>query len=211
MSDGLLKLVYIYGQGDFTKGMQAFYQPIAKAATIAVTEAGQIALTTGRAAIAAGGLSSKWQNAYRLTVYPKGGTPSVDTAAWLFHKIPYANIFQTGGVVAGKPLLFIPLTGVPATIGRNKMTPDNYTKLIGPLVAVNLPGHRPLLFGSSSVGKTGRPGKPTLKKLGKAGTLVPLFVGIPQINIKKRFDLDATAAAAASRLGALYTNNLDAG
>jgi hypothetical protein len=41
-------------------------RPIAKAATAAVREAGEIAKRDGRASVAAAGFSRKWQNALRV-------------------------------------------------------------------------------------------------------------------------------------------------
>src|SRR5207253_846581 len=78
-------------------------RPIAKAATAAVREAGEIAKRNGRASIAAAGFSRKWQNALRVNVYPPQGD-SMRPAAFLFHKIRYAGVFEEGAVIGGKPL-----------------------------------------------------------------------------------------------------------
>jgi hypothetical protein len=43
-------------------------RPIAKAATAAIREAGEIAKRDGRASIAAAGFSRKWQNALRVNI-----------------------------------------------------------------------------------------------------------------------------------------------
>lgn len=87
-------------------------RPIAKAATAAVRDAGGIAKRTGRASIAAAGFSRKWQNALRVNVYPPQGD-SLRPAAFVFHKIRYAGVFEEGAVIAGTPLLWLPLPTVP--------------------------------------------------------------------------------------------------
>src|SRR5262245_6468951 len=75
-------------------------RPIAKAATAAVHETGEIAKRGGRASIAAAGFSRKWQNALRVNNYPSQGQ-SLRPAAFIFHKIRYAGVFEEGAVIRG--------------------------------------------------------------------------------------------------------------
>jgi hypothetical protein len=128
-----------------TKELQ---RPIAKAATAAVREAGEIAKRNGHASIAAAGFSRKWQNALRVNVYPPLGD-SMRPAAFLFHKIRYAGVFEEGAVIGGQPLLWLPLPTVPLRRGR-PMTPSQYGRSVGPLVSVEQPGRPPLLFAHRS-------------------------------------------------------------
>src|SRR3954453_19221142 len=92
-------------------------RPLAKAATAAVREAGEIAKRDGRASIAAAGFSRKWQNALRVNIYPLQGD-SLRPAAFIFHKIRYAGVFEQGAVIAGQPFLWLPLPTVPLRRGR---------------------------------------------------------------------------------------------
>ena len=71
----------------------------------------------GRADIAAAGFSRRWQNAFRVDVFPRGRKVSVDAAAWVFHKIPYAEVFEEGATIRGRPYLWIALPGTPTRIG----------------------------------------------------------------------------------------------
>src|SRR5436305_14376041 len=66
-------------------------RPIAKAATAAIREAGEIAKRDGRASIAACGFSRKWQNALRVNIYPPQGD-SMRPAAFIYHKIRHAGL-----------------------------------------------------------------------------------------------------------------------
>ena len=119
-------------------------RPIAKAATAAIREAGEIAKRDGRASIAASGFSRKWQNALRVNIYPPQGD-SLRPAAFIYHKIRYASVFEEGAVIGGQPLLWLPLPTVPLRRGR-PMTPSQYARSVGPLVSVQRPGSPPLLF-----------------------------------------------------------------
>src|SRR5947207_10708332 len=76
-------------------------RPIAKAATAAIREAGEIAKRDGRASIAAAGFSRKWQNALRVNIYPPRGD-SMRPAAFIFDKIRYAGVFEEGAVISGQ-------------------------------------------------------------------------------------------------------------
>src|ERR1700745_2725921 len=80
-------------------------RPLAKAATAALRDAGEIAKSNGRASIAAAGFSRKWQNALRVNIYPPQGD-SLRPAAFIFHKIRYAGVFEEGAVIGGQPLLW---------------------------------------------------------------------------------------------------------
>jgi len=64
--------------------------------------------SSGDAGIAAGGLSRKWQNALRVNIYPPQGD-SMHPAAFVYHKIRYAGVFEDGAVIGGQPLLWLPL------------------------------------------------------------------------------------------------------
>lgn len=214
-----LKLIYAFAEGDFDAGMRRMEEPIARAATAAIHEVGEIAKTLGRASIASGMNSRKWPTAWRLQVYPSGGKVSINAAAFLFHKIPYARVFEDGARISGRPMLWIPLSGVPSKIGRFRMTPANYVKMVGPLFSINR-GPRPLLatrihatsaqagrlLGGVTVAKL----RAGFKRGGGALTTVPLFVGVPTITLRSRFNTAAAAATAQSRLASLYFSNLRA-
>lgn len=177
-------------------------RPIAKAATAAVREAGDIAKRNGRASIAAGGLSRRWQNALRVNVYPKQGD-SLRPAAFVYHKISYARVFEEGAVIQGKPMLWLPLPGVPSRRGL-AMTPSQYVRSIGPLVSVQRPGKPPLLFAGPHSGRGGRKAKTS------NGERKPLYVGLSSVAIHKRFYIKGAVQKAAAQLPSLYAKYLRA-
>jgi hypothetical protein len=176
-------------------------RPIAKAATAAIREAGDIAKHNGRASIAASGFSRKWQNALRVNIYPPQGD-SMRPAAFIYHKIRYAGVFEDGAVIGGQPLLWLPLAGVPLRRGR-PMTPAQYVRSVGPLVSVQRPGKPPLLFAKPRVARRGRRAAVSVERK-------PLYVGLSSVAIAKRFDIKGAAQKAAAQLPALYAKNLRA-
>ena len=175
-------------------------RPIAKAATAAIREAGEIAKRDGRASIAAAGFSRKWQNALRVNFYPPQGD-SMRLAAFIFHKIRYAGVFEEGAVISGQPLLWLPLPNVPLRRGR-PMTPSQYARSIGPLVSVQRPGGPPLLFPKPRSGRGRR------RRAAVGAERKPLYVGLSSVAISKRFNIKGAAQNAAAQLPSLFAKHL---
>jgi hypothetical protein len=180
-------------------GMQ---RPMAKAATAAVREAGEIAKRDGRASIAGAGFSRKWQNALRVNIYPPQGD-SLRPAAFIYHKIRYAGVFEEGAVIGGQPLLWLPLPTVPLRRGR-PMTPSQYVRSVGPLVSVQRPGGPPLLFPKYRSARRRRRGASVSERK-------PLYIGLSSVSIAKRFNIKGAAQNAAAQLPSLFEKHLRAG
>jgi hypothetical protein len=174
-------------------------KPMARAATAAIRDAGDIAKRGGRSSIAAAGFSRKWQNALRVNIYPPQGE-SLRPAALVFHKIRYAGVFEEGAVIGGKPLLWLPLSNVPVRRGR-PMRPSEYVRSVGPLVSVQRPGSPPLLFPRYRAKRSRRRAADSLDRK-------PLYIGLSAVQIAKRFDVRGAAQQAAAQLPSLYAKHL---
>lgn len=173
--------------GDFRKALSTNLDQMAKALTGAMGETALAAKHAARANITGAGFSPRVANAMRANTYPASGS-SLSPAALVFNKISYSQIFQTGGDIAGHPLLWLPIeANLPG--GTVKWTPARYIRQFGPLVSVNLPGRRPMLFAK-----------------GKRGP--PLFVGISQVTLRKRLNVDEAVANEAAKLPERYAARL---
>ncbi|MER9524119.1 DUF6441 family protein [Mesorhizobium sp. M0292] len=203
--------------GAIERAMQRNLSIMANAATGAMNQAATNIKKEGRTDIVSGGFSRRFANSFRANVYPKSGV-SVGAAALIFDTVKYFDIFETGGTVHGKPMLWLPLPSAPKKIGRQRMTPALYVKQIGPLFPINRVGKAPLLAANIGISArqraTGNIGKITNAKLrkGAAGAgpkqAVPLFVGVDDVTLKKRFNLRRITAAHAAKLGAYFAENL---
>lgn len=186
------------------------YSPIADAATFTFREAGNILKFNARAAIAAGGFSKRWQNALRVNVYPLRGT-SINPAIFLYHKIQYAGVFETGAKIRGKPLLWLPLKNAPKKIGRKKFTPRNLSAEGVSLVSFRSSSGQPLL--GAKVGIKGRRSKISQAaiKRGISNTdvtkTVPLFVGVNSVTIRSKFKIRPAVIRVRNSLSVLYDKN----
>lgn len=214
-----LKILYESASGEFDKAMTAIYRPIAAAGTAAIGAAADEIKRKGRADIAQAGFGKRWQNTFRVDTYPKKGRVSANAAALVYHKIPYADVFEAGATIRGKPMLWLPLKTTPKKIGRNRMTPKVFRREVGPLFTLNR-GSKPLLAAkiaiSKSQAKSGKMPKPSLAKLRDGATTkgltraIPLFVGVDSVKLRDRFSLREITDDAAERLPALYAKFLNA-
>lgn len=201
------------------------------AAMNTIKESAAFTKKAGRAAISAGGMSRKWENAFRVNVYPEKGN-SINAAYLAHHNISYARVFEDGATIQGSPLLWVPLPAAPGKVGGRRVTAGNYRELIGsPLHTINRPGKRPLLAAYVVGDRPARGKRLTAAKLksgaraaGKAKfnpatgrrskkvqlVSVPLFVGIPVAHLRKRFNLTAVFRQAVAALPETYAKNLQA-
>jgi hypothetical protein len=188
------------------KEIEAKEKSMARAATAAIRGAGELAKSGGRASIAAAGFSAKWQNALRVTYYPKSGD-SLTPAAFVYHKIDYANVFEEGAVISGKPYLWIALPGaVPPSSRRSDhpMPPSEYQERFGELVAVEVPGHPPMLFDKYVKVADRR----TRREKRAGDQRKPRYVGVPTVDIGKRFDIHGAAVRASAALPGFYQREM---
>ncbi len=207
-----LRLTLSAVAGGFFKAITEGEKPIAKAATAAVREVAEMAKSQGRASIAGAGFSRKWQNALRAKIYPPG-RDSMRAAALIYHKVPYAEVFEEGAVIHGKPLLWLPLPNAPFGAGGRRIPASKFRQLVGwPLYTIRRPGKPPML-GANVRMTSARAGKAISLSLlrrgrnpGGRGTvrLVPLYVGIEVASIPKRFAILDAINRAAARLPDLY-------
>lgn len=203
--------------GEFTKLLKQDERNIARAATDTIKDAVTEVKSGGRAAIAAGGFSSRWQNSFRVNMYPTTGT-SMDPAMWAYSKIDYADIFQTGGTIRGRRgLLWVPLPSVPKKIGGQRMTVRLYLQRVGPLQVVRKGGRPPVLMGRvlRRVGVGKKVAMSTLRRGAAADRakrptkLVPLFVGLSSVNIRRRFNVRPVYDTASANIPANFTRHME--
>lgn len=201
------------------EGNNSTFTQVQVAATKAIRQAGIQLKDLGRANIRGAGFSSKWANAWRVNIYPAKGF-SIDAAAFGFHKIGYADIFETGGSIQGKKgLLWVPLATVPKGSGGHQISARAMVREGVKLFTIKRPGKKPLLASSVRVTKAFNNRKSpavSFTKLraggkGKKGklTAVPLYIGLPAVTLRKRFELASIASRVQSRLGDLYFANIE--
>lgn len=163
-------------------GLQRAQARIRKTILLTMKEASQIILQRGRADIAAGiRASSRWTRGLHADVTTQ---PSQSTIT-ISHDVPYWTIFQFGGTIKGKPLLWIPLPFAGDAQG---------------VMARNFPGG---LFRVDR--KNG--GSPLL--LSRVDGR-PKYVGKEQVTIPKKFHILEIGREVARQLRAIYSKHYKA-
>lgn len=192
-----LRIVITKVRGDIKRDIEAIGGDMAVAATRAVHGAGDAVKEAGKFNIMRAGFPLRWQNALHVKHYPKGGRPSINAASFVYHKIPYAGVFETGPTTifaASGKYMWIPIAkNLPTRIGGHRWTPEKFSREYGKLTFVQPPGRKPLLF------RKGRTGFPP----------VPVFIGVRQATVRDRFQIQEIADDARARLGASYFDHLN--
>ena len=207
----------------FLEEVRRLNRPVAEAATKAMREAGEIAKKEGRATIAAAGFSKRWQNTLRVDVFPSGKKISVNPAANVYHKIPYAGVFEEGAEIRGKPKLWLPLPSLAVKrVDRKKVTPKLIQTLLPSaekLQTIKRGGKPPLLAVKVRLSKakadasqqsiTAADIRRGAGKGAKNGRVVsvPIFHGLDSVNIRKKFNVYKVCRDVRDRLAQLYYKN----
>lgn len=175
----------------------------------------------GRAEIARSGLSRRWQSGFRTYVFPRVPNGKLDVAMRGQHRIGYANIFERGGAIAGRPLLWVPLPTAPAKINGKATTARSMIAAGVRLFKIERPGRPPLLAGyamrfggrKTSVAQL-RTGQRNVRRrqaraafgggLGARPQAVPLFVGLSAVRIRDRLNVTAVYDRARQNLPEIY-------
>jgi hypothetical protein len=208
-----MKVTYRVPPGQWVKATDVYNALMAKALTTAMKDVGKLGRDRGRQAITAAGFSNKFANSL-VAILPSRDT--LTPTVYIHTTINYADVFETGAVIAGKPYLWLPLPTVPAGPGRPHMTPKQYVESVGPLVTMHRAGKPPMLgarvaisaprpqpFGRFVSRRILRRGIST-RRSGQPTQVIPLFVGVPAVNIPKKFDVHAAVQGAFGMLDDFY-------
>ncbi len=187
---------------------------IVEASNAAVKRAADAGVIAGRANIGGAGFSRRWQNSLRSKMI----TPpnSLKPVAYIHTTINFADIFEYGGDIHGNPLLWIPLPSVPGRGRRKHMSPAQYVKNIGPLVSLRRPGKVPLLAAAIRRGEKAQPfGKFATRGQLKRGVkgkgkvqMIPLYVGVPDVHIGKKWDVTSALQKEADKIQIYYEDEV---
>lgn len=171
---------------------------LSSAATGAMSDVADKAKRAGRANIASNGFSSKWQNALRSVVYPKGKS-SLSPSAIIFHKIPYAGVFENQTTITAKTAkyLWIPMPGISGSGRSKKISPKEWVASKSNLQFVQANGKAYLVVKDS-----GRHNTSGLK----SGT--PVFYGVTSVSLKKKFNILGAVQSAANSISAYFDGRL---
>lgn len=207
-----LKFSATHTSGQWDTAMLKANTSVSDAVAGAVRDAGNLARAGAAANIAAAGFDDRWQRSMKVKFY-RNKDQSRGPAALIYSTIWYSRIFEDGGKVSSPwGLLWVALSNAPF---NKKLTPKQYVAQVGPLFTIKRPNGRPLLAAKIRVTAAQVSRGISLRVLkhgatAKTGTykMIPLYVGIPQAIIAKRFDIAGVVQRARDDIAVLYLRNL---
>lgn len=210
------KLGFKFPPGEWIVATTEAEKIIARALTKSMRDVAKDGRDRARATIASAGFGKRSSNSIRFKMFP-ANRDVLNPEAYIHSTLNYLDIFERGGVISGKPYLWIPLPSVPKIRGRAHMTPRQYVKNIGPLVTIKRAGKPPMLGAVVSGPARAQPFGTfvTRGRLKRGATgrgsrrIVPLFVAVTSVTIPKKFDVTSQIEKAAEKLPQLYNSNED--
>ena len=185
-------------QGDLKKIMAEEIADAEIAVTAGITQATDGLKTELRGQIVNAGLGERLSRSWRGNVYPRGG--SVNAAGFVYSNAPeIIGAFASGATIRPRHAryLAIPTQYVTRRQGR-KVGPADFEEAGIPLRFIPPQGGRRfglLVADNFRVTNKGRARVASNKaiKSGKGLTTVVMFILVPQVTLKKRFDVNSVA------------------
>jgi hypothetical protein len=177
-----IKLDTSAAQAQFEKNMDGVRNAIMEA--IAVTErkaASQIQKAVREDIAGAGNFGSKWRNVIHVQAESSSISSTITTRYSSSPLGAAAHLFDTGGAILGKPMLWLPITGG----GGEHIAPRNFP---GGLVSANTLSGPPLLLS--------------------AATKQPVYFGVESVTEPKLFHFEADIQGVADRIPDIFQSSL---
>jgi len=205
-------------QGSLTKIVTQEVKSAEHAVTLGVHAATDGLKQELRDQVTGAGLGQRLAKTWRGKVFPKG--ESMNAAGFVFSKAPEViDSYAHGAVIRAhkSAYLAIPLPAAGKLAGRKKLTPETWEQVHGQkLVFVPRRKGLALLVAENMRARKGKRGgftgaSATAIRTGHGLTTVPIFVLIPQITIKRRFDMESVGKKWIARLPNLVIENWQEG
>jgi len=201
--------------GDLRKIMADEVKAAEDAVTAAMRQAADGLKADLRRQVTEAGMGQRLANTWRAELYPKG-RKSIKAAGFVFTKAPtIIRAFDTGAVIKSKHGFWLAIpTPAAGTGARGKrMTPGLWEQMHGArLRFIYRRGAPSLLVAEDMRARNGKRGgfahgSASALRTGRGLATVVMFILVPQVNLKKRLDVDAAAERWASALPELIVRN----
>lgn len=202
-------------QGDLKKIMAQEIKAAEQAVTSGVRLATEGLKTELRGQVTSAGLGNRLAKTWRGQVYPKG-TLSLNAAGFVWNNAPnIVGAYGSGAVVRAHNgrFLAIPTPAAGKFAMCQKITPERWQQLHGKkLRFVYRRSGVSLLVADDMRARKGKRGgfanaSATVIRTGRGLTTVPIFILVPQVTIKKRFDIDSVGQKWSGQLPRLILQN----
>ncbi len=177
-----------------------------RAVSSAMAAAGSGLKNAWRGQIVGAGLGPRMANTVRSEVYPKA-MDSLNAATMVWTNAPEPiSAFDQGALIRSRNGFYLaiptPAAG-PKGIGNKRITPGGWERRTGLRLRFVYRRTGPsLLVAEGRLNTKGR-AVASRSKTGRGAATVPIFILVPQVNLRKRLDLGRDAEAWASRVPGL--------
>lgn len=201
--------------GDLRKIMAEEVKAAEDAVTTAMRQAADGLKADLRRQVTEAGMGQRLANTWRAELYPKG-RKSIKAAGFVFTKAPtIIRAFDQGAVIKSRHGFWLAIpTPAAGTGARGKrMTPGLWEQMHGSrLRFIYRRGAPSLLVAENMRARTGKRGgfahgSAAALRTGRGLATVVIFILVPQVNLKKRLDVDVAAERWAEALPGLIVGN----
>ena len=189
-------------RGDLKKIMKEETAAAEKAVTLGIVTASNNLKAALRLQVVRSGLGEKMARTWKVRRYPPSGY-SLGTAGLIYADMPQViRAFNDAATIVSNKGIFlaIPTPAAPKRgVGGKRISPDNFPEhALGRLRFVYRRGAPSLLVVDNLRAGTGKRGgyrkaSETALKSGRGITTVVMFILLPQVNLRKRLDVEAAA------------------
>ena len=186
-------------RGDLHEVMKAESKLIGAAVREAVIESSTDLRDDLRGDVRKAGLGNRLANAWRMDIYPNNAP--IETAGFIHSKAPKIMLAHEGGLIKSRDGFFlaIPTEAAPKRgVGGKRINPSNFPEnSLGRLRFVYRAGKPSLLVVDGLRAGTGKRGgfrkaSATAQRTGRGLATVVMFILVPQVRLKKKFDIART-------------------
>ena len=186
-------------QGSLTKIMAQETKAAEQAVTLGIRAATDGLKLELRGQVTSAGLGQRLANTWRGMVFPQGQA-SINAAGFVFSKAPnIINVYAHGALLRSTKGLFlaVPMPAAGKYAMGKKITPATWEQVHGQrLRFIYRRGAVSLLVADNMRARTGKRGgfakaSATAMRTGRGLTTAIMFVLVPQVTIKKRFDIES--------------------
>lgn len=197
---------------DLAALMQAEIRAGEKAVTNAMREAGAGLKSAWRVQITGAGLGARLGNSIRLATYPKAGA-SLNAAALVWSNAPViVGAHDAGSLIRSKDgfWLAIPLPTAGKSLRGGRITPGEWERRRGLRLRFVYRRRGPSLLVAEGRLNSKARAVASRSKNGRGLAIVPIFLLVPQVKLRKRLDLARDAGMAIDGVpGLIVANWLD--
>lgn len=198
---------------DFGRTLAGTEKAVERAVTAGMRQAGDGLKTSLRDDVVSAGLGERLARTWRGTTYPQAGE-SLEAAAFVWSRAPkLIDAFDRGVTIRSSRGFFLAVpTAAAGAVGRTatgkaaRITPGGWERRTGMRLRFVYRRGRPSLLVAENVRLTGKGvAAPNRRRTGQASAVI--FVLVPQVSLRKRFDIGRAGTVWAARVPALIARN----